>query len=152
MDKVKKAEEKASSAFEAEVAKLNSAFEEARTKLNHAEIILRRDVEMRINHDTTALENAHARSRALANDADAYLQGGNTKGLLNQIALSKQLVSAVGNEWLATLENSTHPKALANTAKHLAFTRCGELNLYGMVDAQIADLETKLFGRLSIAT
>jgi hypothetical protein len=36
---------------------------------------------------------------------------------------------------LSTLENSTHPKALANTAKHLAFTRCGELNLYGMVDA-----------------
>ena len=47
---------------------------------------------------------------------------------------------------LATLENSTHPKALANTAKHLAFTRCGELNLYGMVDVQIAVLESKLFG------
>lgn len=46
---------------------------------------------------------------------------------------------------LSTLENSTHPKALANTAKHLAFTRCGELNLHGMVDAQIAMLEDKLF-------
>ena len=45
---------------------------------------------------------------------------------------------------LATLENSTHPKALANTAKHLAFTRCGELNVRGMVDAQIAALETEL--------
>ena len=45
---------------------------------------------------------------------------------------------------LARLENSTHPKALANTAKHLAFTRCGELNLYGMVDAQIAILEDRL--------
>jgi hypothetical protein len=53
---------------------------------------------------------------------------------------------------LATLENSTHPKALTNTAKHLAFTRCGELNLYGMVDAQIAELETKLFDRLSNAS
>src|SRR5215510_3521034 len=39
---------------------------------------------------------------------------------------------------MATIENSPHPKALANVAKHLAFTRCGELNLYGMVDAQIA--------------
>ena len=29
---------------------------------------------------------------------------------------------------MATLENSTHPRALANVAKHLAFTRCGELN------------------------
>jgi hypothetical protein len=45
---------------------------------------------------------------------------------------------------LATLENSTHPKALANTAKHLAFTRCGELNVYGMVDAQIAVIEANL--------
>ena len=45
---------------------------------------------------------------------------------------------------LATLENSTHPKALANTAKHLVFTRCGELNVYSMVDAQIAILEGQL--------
>jgi len=45
---------------------------------------------------------------------------------------------------LATLENSTHPKALANTAKHFAFTRCAELNHYGMVDAQIAVLEGEL--------
>jgi len=45
---------------------------------------------------------------------------------------------------MATIENSSHPKALANTAKHLAFTRCGELNLYGMVDAQIAAAEAEL--------
>jgi hypothetical protein len=45
---------------------------------------------------------------------------------------------------LSTLENSMHPKALANTAKHLAFTRCGELNVHGMVDAQIATLEGEL--------
>jgi hypothetical protein len=45
---------------------------------------------------------------------------------------------------MATLEKSKHPKALANTAKHFAFTRCGELNLYGMVDAQIAALEGEL--------
>jgi hypothetical protein len=46
---------------------------------------------------------------------------------------------------LSTFENSTYPKALANTAKHFAFTRCGELNLYGIVDAQIALLEHELF-------
>ena len=51
---------------------------------------------------------------------------------------------------MATLENSTHPKALANTAKHLAFTRCGELNLGGMVEAQIALLEGELLaGKLA---
>ena len=45
---------------------------------------------------------------------------------------------------MATLENATHPKALANTAKHFAFARCGEFNLYGMVDEQIAAIEEKL--------
>jgi hypothetical protein len=48
----------------------------------------------------------------------------------------------------AMLENSTDPKALANTAKHLAFTRCGELNLYGMVDAQVATLEGELLASI----
>lgn len=45
---------------------------------------------------------------------------------------------------MSTLENSAHPKALANAAKHLAFTRCGQFNLYGMIDAQIAVVEDKL--------
>lgn len=45
---------------------------------------------------------------------------------------------------MATLENSLHPKALASSAKHFAFTRCGELNVHGMVDAQIAVAESEL--------
>ena len=45
---------------------------------------------------------------------------------------------------LAALEQATHPRALANTAKHIAFTRCGELNFCGIVDAQIAVLENEL--------
>jgi hypothetical protein len=45
---------------------------------------------------------------------------------------------------MATLENSAHPKALANAAKHLAFTRCGQLNLNGMIEAQIAVVESQL--------
>ena len=45
---------------------------------------------------------------------------------------------------MGTIENSTDPKLLANTAKHFAFTRCGELNLYGMVDAQLAVVEGEL--------
>ncbi len=43
-----------------------------------------------------------------------------------------------------TLENSTSPKVLANLAKHLAFIRCAESNLYGIVDAQIAVFEGEL--------
>ena len=45
---------------------------------------------------------------------------------------------------MAALEHATHPRALANTVKHLAFTRCGELNFSGMVDAQIATVENEL--------
>jgi hypothetical protein len=45
---------------------------------------------------------------------------------------------------MSTLENSTEPKVLANHVKHIAFTRCGELNCFGMVDAQIAAIELEL--------
>jgi hypothetical protein len=49
---------------------------------------------------------------------------------------------------MATIENSTHPKVLANTAKHLAFTCCGELNLFGMVEAQVATIEGELLASI----
>ena len=45
---------------------------------------------------------------------------------------------------MSTLESSTEPKVLANYVKHIAFTRCGELNCFGMVDAQIAAIESEL--------
>jgi hypothetical protein len=45
---------------------------------------------------------------------------------------------------MGTLENSSDPKLLANTAKHFAFTCCGESNLFGMVDAQLAVVESEL--------
>ena len=45
---------------------------------------------------------------------------------------------------MGAIQNSTEPAALANAAKHIAFTRCGELNLNGMVDAQLAVVEGEL--------
>ena len=45
---------------------------------------------------------------------------------------------------MATIEDSTDPKALAHAAKHLAFTRCGELNAYGIVETQITVIENEL--------
>ena len=51
----------------------------------------------------------------------------------------------------ATLENATEPQALAHAAKHFAFTRCGELNLHGMVEAQTALLESELLAADSFA-
>ena len=45
---------------------------------------------------------------------------------------------------MGTLENSRDPKLLANTVKHFALSRCSELNLYGMVDVQLALVEGEL--------
>ena len=49
---------------------------------------------------------------------------------------------------MSSIEDSAYPKSLANTAKHLAFARCGELNLYGMVEAQVATIEHELFANV----
>ncbi|HYV09481.1 MAG TPA: hypothetical protein VE980_01020 [Pyrinomonadaceae bacterium] len=62
-----------------------------------------------------------------------------------------EIICGAGNESAAallvlmgTLQNSADPTVLANSVKHFAFTRCGELNVYGMVEAQIAVLESEL--------
>ena len=46
---------------------------------------------------------------------------------------------------MGTLANSANPRALANMAKHFALTRCGELNVYGLADVQIATVRSELF-------
>lgn len=45
---------------------------------------------------------------------------------------------------METLESSTHPKVFACRAKHVAFSRCGELHLYEMIDAQLGVVEGEL--------
>jgi hypothetical protein len=52
---------------------------------------------------------------------------------------------------MGTIENSSDPKLLANTAKHFAFTRCGESNLFGMVDAQVAVVESELLDEIGVS-
>ena len=47
---------------------------------------------------------------------------------------------------MGTMQNSQEPRVIANTVKHFSFTRCGELNVFGMVDAQIAVVESDLLG------
>jgi hypothetical protein len=46
---------------------------------------------------------------------------------------------------MAAVEDSVHPKAIANRVKHLAFNHCSERNLYGMVDAEIGVVQAELF-------
>jgi len=71
-----------------------------------------------------------------------------TEGKIERLS---EIICGTGDEATAaffvlmgTLADSTHPKELANTVKHLAFRRCAGLNLYGMVDAQIAVIEREL--------
>jgi hypothetical protein len=45
---------------------------------------------------------------------------------------------------MAKIENAKHPAAVAHSVKHLAFTRCGEFNLGGIVDAQVKVIEREL--------
>jgi hypothetical protein len=51
---------------------------------------------------------------------------------------------------MGSIQSSSDPKALAHTVKHFAFTRCGELNLFGMVDAQVASIEGELLANKSV--
>jgi hypothetical protein len=46
---------------------------------------------------------------------------------------------------MSAIENAAHPKAVANLVKHAAFARCGELDVYNMVETQVAVFERDLF-------
>jgi hypothetical protein len=48
---------------------------------------------------------------------------------------------------MGTLQDSEEPEALAHTIKHVAFTRCGEFNVFGIVDAQVAVVEDELLAK-----
>jgi hypothetical protein len=52
---------------------------------------------------------------------------------------------------MATIENSAHPKALANAAKYGAFIRCAEMNPYKMIDAQVEMMERELLADNSLS-
>ena len=68
----------------------------------------------------------------------------------NNDGISEEKIEAL-TEMIGMLENSAHPKLLANTAKHFAFTRCSESNLYGMVDAQVAVVEDELLAGMVLS-
>ena len=53
---------------------------------------------------------------------------------------------------MGKLQDATDPQTLAHTAKHFAFTRCGELNVFGMVDAQLAVLEGELLASATLVS
>ena len=70
------------------------------------------------------------------------------ESILRKVEALAEIICRTGDEPTAalfilmeTLENSTDPKVLASRAKHVAFSRCGELHVYEMIDAQLAKLE-----------
>jgi hypothetical protein len=70
------------------------------------------------------------------------------ESVLRKVEALAEIIARSGDEPTAalfilmeTLEHSTDPKVLASTAKHVAFSRCGELHVYKMIDAQLAELE-----------
>ena len=78
-------------------------------------------------------------------------QSNNDDSSEEKIEALAEIICSAGDEsatallvLMGMLQNSSHPAVLANTAKHFAFTRCGEANLYGIVDAQLGVVEAEL--------
>jgi hypothetical protein len=53
---------------------------------------------------------------------------------------------------MEAIETSRHREVFTNRAKHVAFSHCGDLHVYEMIDAQIAKLEGELLGTNSVAS
>ena len=97
-------------------------------------------------HRTTEASNETIRTSNEANEHDS------TRAKIEALA---DIICAGGNEYAAALlvlmgvlETSTDPKVLAHTVKHFAFTRCGELNVYEMIDTQIGMIERELLAHV----
>src|SRR5690242_14689540 len=78
---------------------------------------------------------------------------------LRKVEAVAEIISRAGDEPTAalfilieTLESSTDPKVYTNRAKHVAFSHCGELHVYDMIDAQIAEVERQFLPRKTPAS
>ena len=78
---------------------------------------------------------------------------------VGKVKVLSEIICAAGSEATAalfvlmgTLQNSAQPEMLANAVKHYTFTRCGELNIFGMVDAQISVVEDELLAGSDIVS
>lgn len=102
-----------------------------------AKLVDRADEDESINDEfefsqTSEANEAHSRKDKIEALAEIICRGGDESAAALFVLMG-------------AFQKSTDPKALANTVKHYAFTRCGELNVFGMVDAQIAVVEEELF-------
>ena len=79
------------------------------------------------------------------------LEANEDNSTLRKIEALTEIICRAGNEPTAalfilmeTVESSARPKVFTSRAKHVAFSRCGELQVYEMVNAQIAMVEREL--------
>lgn len=95
-----------------------------------------------------------AETTASANQVDPLVKASEAVSSKDRIEALAEIICGAGDEsagalfvLMGMLENSTQPNVIANTVKHFAFTRCGELNLFGMVDAHVAVVESELLAQ-----
>jgi hypothetical protein len=91
-------------------------------------------------------------------DESGFLQRPVEDSVEGKIEVLTEMICRAGDEpaaallvLMSLLEDAPHPKARANAVKHVAFTHCGRLNLCGMVDKQIALLESELLSSNTLA-
>jgi len=108
-------------------------------EINGSELLRRVEAAETISDD---LSCGPAEQRTETHSTEAKIEA-----LAEMICSAGEESSAALLVLMAMIENSIHPSALAHTTKHIAFTRCGEWNSFGMIDAQIAMLEGELFAR-----
>jgi hypothetical protein len=95
------------------------------------------------NSSANVRETPHA--PILENDHDDASPREKIEALAEMICGAGDQSAAALFVFMATIQHSSDPAALAHSMKHVSFTRCGELNVYGMVDAHIATIERELF-------
>jgi len=90
-----------------------------------------------------------SRAEAGENVTDTFeslgtLEANEDDSTLRKIEALAEIICRAGDEPTAalfmlmeTVESSANPEVLTTRAKHIAFSRCGELHVYEMVDAQI---------------
>jgi hypothetical protein len=91
-----------------------------------------------------------SRAEAGENVTDTFeslgtLEANEDDSTLRKIEALAEIICRAGDEPTAalfmlmeTVESSANPEVLTNRAKHIAFSRCGELQVYELIDAQIA--------------
>ena len=138
---------------------MNALKERAQSRLNDPSIdaqsraIIRHALERNDPWLAEMVRRADAAQTVVATtDVSQTPETNETNSSKEKIEALAEIICSAGDEsasallvLMGMLQNSSHPAAVANTAKHFAFTRCGELNVNGMVDAQIAALKRGLF-------